>query len=320
MIEKILKVWLMVVFFTVTLSSLACAEIVDRIVAFVNDEVITLSEFNNTFEPYRRRIEESYKGTDKDKVIAQTRATFLKRMIDNNLIDQEAKKAGIVVKDEELMETIKGILGSRNINIEDFTKTLTKEGSSFDDYKKEIRGQMTRMRFIRRELMPKIIITDAEIGDYYSKHRQDYEGKEAVRIRQIFIPFSNENDPETKAKLKVDAEMIRSHIDSVESFESVAAAHPAELVSDTGFVERGLMLPAVEKVAFTLEKDKISNVIESPTGFHIIRIVDKRGEGIKSLESVREEIKNKIADEKMNASYEEWMEILQKKSHIEIKL
>jgi parvulin-like peptidyl-prolyl isomerase len=73
-------------------------------------------------------------------------------------------------------------------------------------------------------------------------------------------------------------------------------------------------------VVFSLGKDEISNVIESSIGFHIIRVIDKRGGGLKSLESVREEIKEKIEDEKMDKKYEEWIGELRKKSHIEIKL
>ncbi|PJC77172.1 MAG: hypothetical protein CO012_00040, partial [Syntrophobacterales bacterium CG_4_8_14_3_um_filter_49_14] len=78
--------------------------------------------------------------------------------------------------------------------------------------------------------------------------------------------------------------------------------------------------PAVEEVAFSLGKDEISNVIESSIGFHIIMVIDKRGGGLKPLESVREEIKEKIEGEEMDKKYEEWIGELRKKSHIEIKL
>ena len=320
MTGKILKTWL-VIFLTVSLSASVYAEIVDRIVAFVNDEVITLFELNSAFETYRKRIEESYRGPDKAKVITEAKVTVLNRLIDNNLMEQEAKKAGIVVKDEEVMETIKGILDRRNIKIEDFAKTLVREGSSFDAYKKEIRDQMTRMRLIRRELRPKVMVSEDEIGEYYRKHREDYEGREAVRIKQIFIPFPKECDLEMKAKLKADAEMIRAQINTVESFDLIAAAYSTGLVgSDTGFVERGLMLPPVEEVAFRLGKDEISDLIESSMGFHIIMVVDRRGGGIKPLESVREEIREKIEEEKMDKKYVEWMGELREKSHVEIKL
>ena len=316
------KVWL-VIFSAVFLAASVYAEVVDRIVAVVNDDVITLFELNSAFDSYRKKTEEAYTGRDKDKVIAEAKVAMLHRLIDGYVIEQEAKKVGIVVKDEELMETIKDILSRRNVKIEDFKETLVREGSNFDAYRKEIRNQMVRMRLVRRDLRPKVMVSEDEIGEYYKKHREDYEGREAVRIRQIFIPAPKDCNQEMKARLKADAEMIRKQINTVESFDLVAVSHavgPAVAMgSDTGFVERGMMLPVVEEAAFRLGKDEISDVIESQMGFHIIRVVDKRGGGIKPLESVREEIREKIEDEKMEKKYEGWMEELRERSHIEIR-
>lgn len=323
MTGKTLKVWL-VLFFTVFLTASVDAKVVDRIVAVVNDEVITMFDLNSALESYLKKIEESYRGRDKDSVIAEAKVAMLNKLIDGHLIEQEAKKVEIVVKDEEVMETIKDILGKRNIKIGDFTEILVREGSSFDAYRKEIRDQMTRMRLIRRELRPKVRVSEDEIGEYYRKHREDYEGREAVRVKQIFIPIPKDCDQEMRARLRANAEMIRKQINTAESFDLVAATYatgPAAAIGgDTGFVERGMMILAVEEVAFSLGKDGISDVIESPMGFHIIRVVDKRGGGLKPLESVREEIKEKIENEKMDKKYEEWIGELRAKSHIEIKL
>jgi parvulin-like peptidyl-prolyl isomerase len=297
------------------------AEVGDRIAAIVNNEIITMFDLNNVSESYRKRIEESYTGPEKEALIAEAGGAMLNKLIDGLLIEQEAKKAGIVIKDEEIMNAIEDLLAKRNIKKEDFIEILVKEGSSFDAYKKEIREQMTTGRVIRRELKAKVTVSEDEIGDYYRKHRGDYEGKETVRIKQIFIPIPKGSDQETKSKFKANAEMIRKQINTAESFDLTAATYSAGPVTgDTGFLGRGIMLPAVEAVAFSLTKDEISGVIESPIGFHIIRLIDKRGAGIKPLESVREEIREKIEDEKMEKKYEEWIGELRKKSHIEIKL
>ena len=100
----------------------------------------------------------------------------------------------------------------------------------------------------------------------------------------------------------------------------LAQGHAAATAGDLGFLERGSMLPAVESVAFSLKKDEISNVIESPVGLHIIQAVDRRGAGIKPIETVREEIKAKLEEEKIDKKYEEWIKELRKKSLIEIRL
>ena len=103
------------------------AEVVDRIIAIVNDEIITLYEFNAAFEPYQKNIENNYKGNDKEAVIKQSRAGLLQRLIDNILIEQEAKKsgAGIIVKDEEIMEVLQDMLNKQKLSMQDFLKSLT---------------------------------------------------------------------------------------------------------------------------------------------------------------------------------------------------
>lgn len=300
------------------------SKVVDRIVAVVNDDIITLSELENTFHPYQKRIDATYKGADKDKIIADARITVLSRMIDNRLIEQWSKKAGIVVKDDEIMDTLKDLLRRRNISMEAFTKTLEREGSSLETYRQDMKDQMTRMRLLRRELKAKILVSDDEIGENYVKHRDEYEGTEAVRIKQILIPLPQNADRAVKARLKADAEMIRQRLLDGESFDLLAAQFsqgPAAAAGgDVGFLEKGTMLPEVDAVAFRLAKDEISEIIVSPVGLHIIKILDKSGAGVKPIGVVREEIKAKLEEEKMEKSYEEWIVDLRKRSHIEIRL
>jgi len=80
------------------------------------------------------------------------------------------------------------------------------------------------------------------------------------------------------------------------------------------------MLPEVEKVAYSLDKDSISNLIESPVGFHIIKVIDRRGAGVKPIETVREEIKSRLEDEKIEKKFDSWVSELRAKSLVEIKL
>jgi parvulin-like peptidyl-prolyl isomerase len=87
-----------------------------------------------------------------------------------------------------------------------------------------------------------------------------------------------------------------------------------------GFVEKGAMLPAVDEAAFKLKVGETSGVIESPMGFHIIQIVDKRGGGAKPLSAVRDEIEDIIGREKAEKKYADWMAELRKRSYIEIRL
>lgn len=306
------------------MSVSAHAEIMERIVAVVNGEIITMSELDNAFEPYKKKIEESYKAADKEKVIAEAKLSMLNKLIDNNLIDQESKKSGIVVNDDEVTTSINDALSKRKMKMDDLLYELAKENSSIEAYKKELKDHLLRMKFLRREIKSRLAVSEEEIGDYYIKHREAYEGKEAVRIRQILILFPKNSDKNIKAKLRAEMDAIHKRLQNGEPFETLAAQYSQEPAAatggDIGFIEKGSMLHVVDSVAFSLKQDEISKVIESPVGFHIIKAIDKRGAGIKPIASVREEIKTKIEQEKMDKKYEDWIKDLRSKSVIEIRL
>jgi len=321
---RILKLCINVIAVLIFFSIPAYAEIVERIVAIVNGDIITLSELNNAFQFYEKKIDESYKGADKEKIIAENKLIMLNKLIDNTLIDQESKKSGIAINDDEVMATINDVLSKRNIKMDDLGYELAKENSTIESYKKEIKDHLLRTKLLRREIKARVAVSEEEIGAYYIKHREAYEGKEAVWIRQILILFPKNYDENIKAKLKAESDAIHKRLQDGESFEMLAAKYSqgpaAETGGDIGFIEKGSMLPAVESIAFSLKKDEISKVIESPVGFHIIKAVDRRGAGIKPIQSVRDEIKTKIEQEKMDKQYEEWIKDLRSRSIIEIRL
>jgi peptidyl-prolyl cis-trans isomerase SurA len=318
---KFYKKIILILWGVILLCAPVGAEVVDRIIVVVNDEIITLYEFNTTFEPYRKNIDNTYKGNDKEAVIKQTRDALLQRLIDNILIEQEAKKSGtgILVKDEEVMEVIQEMLGKQKTNMEEFVKNLVREGNSLESVKKDI-----RMQLLRREIKSKIIISDDEIGAYYNKNRQEYEGKETVRIKQFLLLLPPNADKTIQAKLKSDALEMHKRIMNGESFDFLVAKYSqgpaAAQGGDVGFVGKGTVIPEVEAVAFSLPVDQLSDVIESSVGFHIIKVVDKKGAGLKPIAVVREEIKTKIEDEKLDKKFDEWIASVRAKSHIEIRL
>lgn len=297
--------------------------VADRIVAVVNGDVITLHELNSGFEPFQKKIESSYQGKDKEKIIADARVSFLNRMINNLLIEQEAKNTNVTVKDEEVNDAVKDILTRNKMTAEDFEKALKAEGSSVEDYKKELKDHIIQMKLVRREVRSTLSISESEIGEYYKKHRDEYEGKEAVRIKQIILLIPKDADVVTRAAIRLRMDGILKRLKAGEPFDALAEQYSqgptASSSGDIGFVEKGLMLPEVDREAFRLKTGEISDIIETPMGFHIIQVIDRRGAGIKPIESVREEILSKIEEQKMEKKFEEWLSDLRKRSHIDIK-
>jgi parvulin-like peptidyl-prolyl isomerase len=321
---KILKILTAICVFSVLSAVSSGAGVVDRIVAVVNDDVITLSELNRDLESYMERVGKSFKGADREKFVEQVRLAILNDLINGKLVIQKAKKRGIVVTDADVDDVIEDTLNRRKMSMEEMKMAIAGDGHTFEEYREEARCHLIKMRLIGREIRSKIIVSQKEIGDYYRQHRNDYEGKEAVRIRQILIIIPKGCDIETKQKLEENAEEILKKLKSGESFSMLAAKFSqgpaAKAGGDLGYVEKGLMLPEVDRVAFKLKTGETSEVIESPTGFHIIKIIDKMGKGIKPFDAVREEIMREIGNKKIEKKFQEWLKKEREKSLIEIRL
>ena len=309
-----------ILFLLVSFAGVSQAAVVDRIVAVVNNEIITLTELNKETEPFIERIEKTYKGSEKDRVIEETRKTVLNRMVDTILVKQEAKRLNIVVKDSDVTNMINEMLKSRKMTMEQFKEMLAKDGLSLESYMEEAKDHLVRGRLANREIRSKVMVTEQEIGEYYKQHREEYEGREQVKLRQIVILCPATAPVEKKRECRAEIDSIMARLKAGEKFEVLAAKYSPQLGGEMGFVEKGAMLQPVEDAAFKLKVGEVSDIVESPAGFHIIQLLDRRGAGIKSLQSVREEILNKLTLEKSEKKFEEWMTDLRKKSHIEIRL
>ncbi|MCX7981810.1 MAG: peptidylprolyl isomerase [Syntrophales bacterium] len=321
-----MRKWFFLLLFMTTIiifAPMVRAAIVDRIVAVVNEDIITLSELKEAFAPYRERLERSTPESERPRATEEAMRFLLDRLINNKLIEQQARKKGIVVREDEVMNYISRLLESKKITLADFIKSLEEAGTNLERYKEELRADMLRNRLIRREIQTKIVVSDEEIGEYYKKHREDYEGKEAIRLKQILIPVEPGTKEEKIEELKKLAEGIRQRLEKGEPFdiiaEQVVPGTSSLAGGDLGFIERGHMHAEVEEVAFSLPIGKISPVIRSPAGFHILLVTEKKGAGIKPLSEVRMEILQKIEEKKMIERFDQWIETYRKMSIIEIR-
>jgi peptidyl-prolyl cis-trans isomerase SurA len=296
----------------------------DRIVAVVNNEAITLSELDEAVEAFLNVVTRSQPSVKREDIIEEARKASLNKLIDGVLLKQEASRLKIVISDQEISRTMNDMLVRRNISFDEFSESLEKEGMTLDDYKKEISQYLLTRKIVEKTIRYKIAVSDEEIGDYYGNHRNQYEGKEANRVQQILIVKPKGADQETVSALREKAETILKRLIEGEPFEALAVQYSqgpaAKAGGDLGFLEKGMMYPEVDEEVFRLQKGEMGGVVESPIGFHIIKVLDKRGAGVKPIEEVREEIMGRISEEKIEEKFQEWFKRLREKSHIDIRL
>ena len=297
---------------------------VDRVVAVVNDDVITLSELNRSFAPILERIEADPRAREDREVREEARRYVLDRMISELLMKQEAERLNMVVRDADIDADIEAMLTERNMTRRQLLEGLAEEGTSIEEHREMVRREILKSRVVGREIRSRITVSDADIGAYYREHRDRYEGNQAVRIQQVLTAVPRDAHADLREERRARAEQLRTMLVDGAAFEEVVRRYSdgpeARTGGDLGFIERGTILPQVEEAAFSLDRGRISEVIESPAGFHIIRVIDRRGGGLKPLEEVRQEIINEISSMRMEDRFQEWIEKLRERAYIEIRL
>jgi parvulin-like peptidyl-prolyl isomerase len=298
------------VFCAITVAAEAASGpvVVDRVVAVVNDEIITMSDL----------LREMQKRTD----ITDQRLV-LEGMIDRKLQMVSAKRNGIEVIDRELAEGIADIMKRNNMTNEQFELALAKESLTLEQYRGELKEQMTLSRLFNKYVRTGLAVDDAEARAYYDKNAKQYALPEEVKVRHLVVEVPEKASPAqvTVAREKAAAlmERIRSGADFVALIREYSGSPTARQDGDLGFLRRGHAIPELEEAAKHLRPGEFAGPVRCDDGFHIIRVEDIRTP-LLPFEKVKEEITRTLFEQKMENAYRSFLQTLRSEAHIENRL
>lgn len=295
-------------FLLIAISSLSYSAVVDKILATVNGEPVTLSELERLLQPVYKQYEQIYKGDELEQYKADARDQLLEQLIENKLILQKAKKDGIEIKEsamEEELADIRDKFGS----MDDFKAALEKEGMTLEQYKKDLAEQLTIKAMIERELVNKAKVRPEEIESYYNGSKGEFIRPELVRLGHILI----KGDRKDREQLIQD---IYKQLTEGKDFSQLAEKYSD--AEDLGFIPVDQLKPELKELVESLKVGEYSKIIKTDIGWHIIRIVDKKPPETITLSAAWDDIENKIFMKKLNREHKKWVEILRQKAHIEV--
>ncbi len=285
--------------------------VVDRVVAIVNDDIITMSDLQREALTNKKTD-----GKQDDRLI-------LEDMIDRKLQMAAAKRVGMDVTDKELTEAVADIMKRNTMDTKQFEAALAKEGLTLDQYKTELREQMTLSRMFNKYVRTGIAVDEAEAKTFYEKHIKNYALPEEIRVRQFFLSLPKKAKPDqivaVKAKALAAYERAKKGEDFISLVRELSDGVTASQDGDLGFMQRGAAIPEIERAAQALKPGEISSPFQAADGFNIIRLEEVRTP-VKPYEKVKDEIMNALYQEKMENTYRGWLQTLRSDSHIENKL
>ena len=298
------------------------ANTVDRIIAKVNEKIITQSELEE-------RVVVKLMGLQKANVQPlPTREEVmheeLERMIEEMLLIDAGRKIGLKVDEANVTKAIDEIKRNNGLGDGDLEKMLQAESKTLEDYKSKIHDQILISRVMGFEIRKKITVSEEEIENYYNQHLKDYWVSERLQLRHILFMMDNtllEEDKRIKRqKARQALQKIRSGVDFAAVAKEFSEDISASTGGDLGEIERGKMVPEFEKAAFLLKEGEVSGLVETPYGLHIIK-VDKVFPGkTLPLDEVQGGIKNQFLDQKMKTEYKAYISQLKKNAFIENKI
>ncbi len=289
------------------------AEEIDRIVAVVNNDVITMSELQLMAKSVQAQAGIKPTGKDKKKMLHE----MLEALIDRKLAKAEAKRRGITVTTKEVDQTIEKFK-QRNHIPDDATliKALTQEGISLKEFKQQIADQLMQERLVSLVVGSKVMVNEADVRRIYDQKFK--RGGTQVHLLTLRLPFPPGATPEQQDAVKQKAETILMAVKRGESFKE-AAGKLALQPSDVGFIAQKDLDPRLAQLLDTL-KIKEMAPIETPAGYQLIQVLERRRGEAPPFEKVAPTIRRMLQQQEMGKYFSEWIKTLRDKAHIKIML
>jgi peptidyl-prolyl cis-trans isomerase SurA len=312
--------WVMLAGFL--LSPLAsAAETLDWIVAVVNNDVILNSELEERLDALKKTSPELASLEPKDS--EAFRREVLQQMIRERLAEQEVKRLQVSVSDAEVARAIETVKAQNNLTDAQLEYLLSQEGQTMADFRDKVRRDMERSRLIERVVKSKTVITDEQVDQYLA--REGIGGEERRRLAVILLPFDGNASPDETEQVKARAEDIRRRALAGEDFAQLAREHSkgpaAREGGDIGFISVRDMAPPLERATRDLPPGGISEVVRTPGGFYILKVIEvEREKGDPSDANTKERVRRLLFEEEVNRKYEAWIRDLERRAFIEVHL
>ncbi len=289
------------------------AEVIDKIVAIVDSDIITLVELNKATSVYRNKIEaEAHSDDQKQKMIQEINAKVLNALIDNSLTQQEAIKYRISVPDSAIDSVVKNMMESRSMSPEQLEKALDNDGLTLTEYRKNIKEQILRNKLINNAVKSKVVVLESDIELYYNNHKENYSGQKKYYLRNILI---NKEDK---------IQEISSQLNAKKNFKELAKQYSiapnAKDGGDLGLFDIQNFPDNIKTEIAKLKKGQFTDIITTPQGFQIFYIEDIVFDGGKTYDQARDEIHKILYNAQVEKKFTTWLESLKQNAHIEIML
>jgi peptidyl-prolyl cis-trans isomerase SurA len=326
--------------YALLLASLSPADtVVEEIVARVNNEIVTHTEYIRSRDQLKQEIQQQ-DPANADRIFSEKQRDVLRDLIDQQLLLQKGKDLGIT-GDTELIKRLDEMRKQMNLEtMEDLEKAAEAQGASYEDFKQTMRNQIITQRVIGQEVGSKLAMNKDDEKKFYEQHRAEMEHPEQVRLSEILIapktpakPAASrdakpepQSEAETEAGLaaaKAKAEDLLDQIHKGAKFEDLAKKYSdgpsAKEGGDLSYFKRGTMPKELDDKVFALKAGEVSDVIRTKQGYVILLAAEHEMAGIPSLKEAEPRIQDALYMQKLQPALRAYLTTLREQAYIDYK-
>lgn len=292
--------------------------LVNRVVATLDGEPITMIEF----DAFRIRFNENPAN---EAAGSLDEAALLDQLLMEKIFQKQVEQQGLIASDAQVEDYLESIRSRNQLTEEQLREAVEARGLDYDGYIEQVRTDIERANLVNKEIRSRVNVTPEEVERYYQAHLQDYAHSPRVHVRLISLLVA-------PAASRIQREVFREKSDEIHA-EAVGGANFGKLAKeysqgpsaedggDLGVMERGDMQGAFDEAAFALAEGEVSDVIETDTGYHILKVEEHITDSHVPLEDVQDQIREELYRAAMEERYDRWLtKDLRERHHIEILL
>lgn len=295
--------------------------IVDEIIAVVNSDVILKSELESETVILETALAQTFQGAELLEAIEVGRSNVLRDLIDRDLLRQKADEYGVDASLEVVRTMDQLRLDYDFETLDDLESAIVAQGDSVEDYRAMIETSYKTEMVVNQEVYAKIVITNEEAREYYEVNLDEFDRPAGLRLQEIVILRLETQESNEEARMTAEdaLERVRDGEEFASVAREVSEVRTAELGGDLGFFETGELSEIYETAAVELQRNEISEIIELPDAFVILKLLDRHEGGILVFELALQEIQGYLTSLQAEGSLREYLNGLRSDGFIDVK-
>src|SRR5262245_46852680 len=300
--------------------------VVEEIIARVNNEIITRSEYQKslaqTEEETRQDCQAKCTPEQLQNELEARKKTALRDLIDQSLLAQRGRDLGISVEADVIKQLDQIRIQNKLKDMDELEKAVTSQGLNWEDFKSNIRNRILTQKVVSQEVGSHISIGESDARKYYEAHKTEFVRPEQVALREIIVNTQGKKDselPDLKKKAETALKRVKDGEDFGEIAKRLSDGSTKEQGGYIGMFKRGELAKQLEDVVFKMKRNELTDVIETKQGYLVFQVMEHYDAGEQAFDKGKNEIMDHLYNEKLEPAVREYLKTLREQSYVVIK-